>query len=80
MPPDDGRRLDNRHSVQHRWEQAIKPNEEQSVRHRQPRLRGHAATKRIQLMPQQNDLGFQSCLRLEWRDQNVKEQDQEPDH
>ena len=80
MPSDDGLRLDNRHSVQHRGKQAIEPDEEQSFRHGQTRLRGHAPTKRIQLMPKQNDLGFQSCLRLEWRDQNVKEQDQEPDH
>jgi hypothetical protein len=58
----------------------IEPNEEQSVCHRQPRLRGHAPKKHIQLMSQQNDLGFQSCLRFEWRDQNVREQDQEPDH
>jgi hypothetical protein len=29
-------------------------------------------------MSQQNDLGFQSRLRLERRDQNVEQQDQEP--
>ena len=45
MPPDDGLRLDYRHSVQHRRKQAIEPDEEQSVRHRQPRLRGHALTQ-----------------------------------
>ena len=31
-------------------------------------------------MPQQHDLGFQPRLRLEPRDQDVEEQDQEPDH
>jgi hypothetical protein len=29
---------------------------------------------------QQHNLGFQSRLRLEWRDQDVDEQDQERDH
>ena len=38
MPSDDGLRLDNRHSIQHRRKQAIEPDEEQSVRHRQSRL------------------------------------------
>jgi hypothetical protein len=31
-------------------------------------------------MPQQHDLGFQPRLRLEWRDQDMEEQDQELDH
>jgi hypothetical protein len=80
MPPDDGRRLDNRHSVQHRRKQAIQPYEEQSVRHRQPRLRGCALTQHALLMPQQHDLSFQPGLRLEWRDQDMEKQDQESDH
>src|SRR6266567_4237368 len=50
MPSDDGFRLDNRHSIQHRRKQAIGPDEEQSVRHRQSRLRGHALTQHTQLM------------------------------
>jgi hypothetical protein len=33
-----------------------------------------------QLVSQQHNLGFQSRLRLEWRDQDVDEQDQERDH
>jgi hypothetical protein len=64
MPSDDGLWLDNRHSVQHRGKQAIEPDEEQTVRHRQPRLRGHALAQHIQLMPQQHDLGFQSRPQL----------------
>jgi hypothetical protein len=32
------------------------------------------------LVSQQHNLGFQSRLRLEWRDQDVEEQDQEGDH
>jgi hypothetical protein len=31
-------------------------------------------------MSQQHDLGFEPRLRLEWRDQDVDEQDQERDH
>jgi hypothetical protein len=80
MPSDDGLRLDNRHSVQHRRKQAIQPDEEQSVRHRQLRPRGYALTQYTQLVSQQHNLGFQSRLRLEWRDQDVDEQDQERDH
>jgi hypothetical protein len=80
MPSNNGFRLDNRDGVQHRRKQAIEPDEEQSVRHRQPRLRGRALAQHIQLMPQQHDLGFQSRLRLEWRDQDMDEQDQKPDH
>src|SRR5882757_7967664 len=38
MPPDDRLWLDNRHGVQYRRKHAIEPDEEQSVRHRQPRL------------------------------------------
>ena len=80
MPPDDGLRLDNRHGVQHRRKQPIELNEEQSVRHRQLRFRGYALTQHTQLVSQQHNLGFQSRLRLEWRDQDVDEQDQERDH
>jgi hypothetical protein len=32
------------------------------------------------MVSQQHNLGFQSHLRLEWRDQDVNEQDQERDH
>jgi len=32
------------------------------------------------LMSQQHDLSFQPRLRFEWRDQDMEEQDQEPDH
>ena len=80
MPSDDGLRLDNRHSVQHRRKQAVEPDEEQSIRQRQLWARGYALAQHTQLVPQQNDLGFQSHLRLERRDQHVEEQDQEPDH
>src|SRR5712671_56836 len=80
MPPDDGLWLDNHQRVQHRRKQAIEPDEEQSVRRRQPRPRGYALTQHTQLMPQQHDLGFQPRLRLERRDQDVDEQDQERDH
>ena len=80
MPPDDGLRLDNRHGVQHRGKQAVEPDEEQSIRQRQPRPRGHALAQHTQLVPQQDDLGLQLRLRLERRDQHVEEQDQEPDH
>jgi hypothetical protein len=58
----------------------MEPDEEQSVGHRQLRLRGNAPAQHVQLMPQHHDLGFQPRLRLERRDQDVKEQDQKPDH
>ena len=77
MPPDDGLRLDNRHSVQHRRKQPIEPNEKQSIRQRQLRPRRYALAQHTQLVPQQNDLGFQLRLRLERRDQDVEEQDPE---
>src|SRR5260370_9604660 len=73
MPPDDGLWLDNHQRVQHRRKQAIEPDEEQSVRRRQPRRRGYALTQHTQLMSQQHDLGFQSRLRLERRDQDMEE-------
>src|SRR5260370_31559721 len=80
MPSNDGLRLDNRDSVQHRRKQAIEPDKEQSVRHRQLRLRGYALTQHVQLMPQHDDVGFQARLRLERRDHDVKKQAQERDH
>src|SRR5260370_3399451 len=45
MPPDDRFWLDNGDSVQPRREQAIEPDEEQSVRQRQLRPRSHALTQ-----------------------------------
>jgi hypothetical protein len=72
MPANDG--------VQQRRKQAIEPDEDQSVGDRESRLRREALTQHSQLMPQQDDLGFQPRLRLKWRDQYVKEQFQEIDH
>jgi hypothetical protein len=51
-----------------------------AIGYRQLRLRGKALAQHIQLMPQQDDLGFQSRLRLERRDQDVDEQVQKRDH
>src|SRR5829696_2336033 len=80
MPPDDRLRVDKGYGVQHRWEQPIEPDEEQSVGYRQLRLRRNAPTQHVQLMPQHDDLGFQPCLRLERRDHDVEDQAQERDH
>jgi hypothetical protein len=80
MPPDDGCRLDYRHSVQYRRKQAVEPDEEQSIRQRQLWPRGYALAQHTQLVSQQHDFGLQLRLRLERRDQHVEEQDQEPDH
>src|SRR5260370_7570926 len=79
MPSNDGLRLDNRDSVQHRRKQAIEPDKEQAVRHRQLRLRGYALTQHVQLMPHHDDLGFQPRLRLERRDPDMKKHPQNPD-
>jgi hypothetical protein len=65
---------------QHRRKQAIEPDEEQSVGHRELRLWGQPSTQDSHLMPQQDDLGFQPRPRLEWRDQDVGDQAQELDH
>ena len=46
----------------------------------QKSTRGYVLTERAQLVPQQHDLGFQSRLRLERRNQGLEEQDQELDH
>jgi hypothetical protein len=73
MPPDDGLRLNNRHSVQHRRKQAIEPDEEQSIRQRRLWPRGYALAQHTQLVPQQNDLSLQLRLRPERRDQHAEE-------
>src|ERR1700704_2875810 len=80
MPSNNGLRLDNRDSVQHRRKQAIEPDKEQSVGDRQFRVRGNAPAQHVQLMPQQDNLGFQPRLRLERRDQDVEKQAEERDH
>src|SRR6266853_3351183 len=80
MPPDDRLWLDNGDGVQHRRKQAIEPDEEQSVGHRKFRLRGNAPVQHAQLMPQDDDLGLKSRLRLERRNQDVNEQLQEVHH
>lgn len=74
MPPNDRLRLNNGNGAQHRWDQAIEPNEEQSIGYCQPRFRGDAPAQHVQLMPQQDDLGLQPRPRLERRDQHVDEQ------
>ena len=53
---------------------------EQPVSYCQLRPCGYPLTQHTQLMPQQHDLGFQPRLRLERRDKDMEEQDQEPDH
>ena len=76
MPSNDGLRLDNRDRVKHRRKKAIEPDKQQSVRHRQLRLRGYALAQHVQLMPKHDDLGFQPRLRPERRDHNMKKQAQ----
>jgi len=80
MQPDDRLWLDNGDGVQHRRKQSIEPHEEQSVGRRKFRFRRRMPAQHVQLMPQQHDLGFQPCLRLEWRDQDVEKQAQKRDH
>src|SRR4030088_2427704 len=80
MPSNNGFRLDNRDGVQHRRKQAIEPDKDQSVGDRQLRVRGNAPAQHVQLMPQQDDLGFQPRLRPEQRDHDVEKQAQERDH
>src|ERR1700757_3427357 len=65
MPSHDGFRLDDRDGAQHGWEQPIEPNEDQSIGDRQSRLRGNLSTQHVQLMPENQVLGFESRLRLE---------------
>ena len=79
MPPDDRLWLDNGDRVQHRGKQSLEPHEEQAIDYRQFGLRRNAPAQHVQLMPQQDDLGFQPCLRLEWRDQDVEKQIQKRD-
>jgi len=75
MPSDDSLWLDNGDGVQQRRKQAIEPNEEQSIGHGKFMLRGNATAQHVQLMSQQHDLSLEPCLRLEWRDQDMEEQD-----
>jgi hypothetical protein len=67
MPSNNGFRLDNRDGVQHRRKQAIEPDKDQSVGDRQSRIRRNAPVQHVQLMSQQDDLGFQPRLRPERR-------------
>src|SRR6267154_2418828 len=80
MPSNNGLRLDNRDGVQHRRKQAIEPDKEQSVGDRQLRVRGNAPAQHVELMPQQDNLGFQPRVRLERRDHDVEKQAQKRDH
>jgi hypothetical protein len=56
--------LDNGDGVQHRWKQAMEPDQKQSVDDGQFRLRGNAPAQNVQLMPQHDDLGLElrTCL------------------
>jgi hypothetical protein len=80
MPPNNRIRFDNCHNIQHRRKQAIEPDKEQSVGHRQLRLRGNAPAQQVQLMPQQHNLSFKPCPSPKRRYQDAKKQDRERDH
>ena len=80
MPTDYRLGLNNGDGVQHRREQPIEPDEEQSVGHRQFGLRGDASAQHVQLMPQHHNLRFQPRPRLERRDQDMQGEAQKRDH
>jgi hypothetical protein len=72
--------LNDRDGIARRWKDPRQPDEYQPIDRRQSRPRGRTPTQYIQLMPQNDDLSFQSRLRLEGRDQNVEQQLQDVDH
>ena len=80
MPTDYRLGLNNSDGVQHRREQPIEPDEEQSVGDRQFGLRGDASAQHVQLMPQHHNLRFQPRPRLERRYQDMQGEAQKRDH
>jgi hypothetical protein len=66
MPANDRLWLNNGDGAQQRRKQAMEPNEEQAIGHRNFRFRGNPPAQHVQPMPQQHDLSLKPCLRLNW--------------
>jgi hypothetical protein len=64
--------LDDDRSIQQRRHKAIEPDEEQSIRCREPWLGGTPASQQVQLMSQENNLGLEPGLRPERRSQDMQ--------
>jgi len=72
--------LDDHDGVQHGRAQPTKPNEDQPIDERQSRTRWHPAAQDVQLMAENDDLGFKSPLGPEQRDHEPRQELQTIDH
>jgi hypothetical protein len=69
VPSHDRVGLDDDSRAEQRRHKTIEPDEEQSVRRREPWLGAKPAAQQVQLMEQEDNLGLQPRLRLERRRQ-----------
>src|SRR6266581_699021 len=80
MPPHQGLRSDDSDGPEHRWKPSVQQDQEQAIPICELDATPHPALQHNQLMTERRVLGFKSALRLERRDGQGQEEEDERDH
>src|SRR5258705_3010628 len=80
MPTHQGLRSDDSDGPEHRWKPSIQQDQEQAIPICELDATPHPALQRNQLMTERSVLGLKSALRLERRDGQGQEEEEERDH
>src|SRR5437016_1499196 len=80
MPTHQGLRSDDSDGPEHRWKPSIQQDQEQAIPICELDATPHPALQHNQLMTERRVLGFKSALRLERRDGQGQEEEDERDH
>src|SRR5260221_13537877 len=79
MPTHQGLRSDDSDGPEHRWKPSIQQDQEQAIPIRELDATAHPALQHNQLMTERSVLGLKSAIRLERRDGQGQEEDEERD-
>src|SRR5258706_6199810 len=80
MPTQQGLRSDDSDGPEHRWKQSRQQDQEQAIPICELGATPHPALQHNQLMTERRVLGLKSALRLERRDGQGQEEEEERDH
>src|SRR6266481_6212045 len=80
MPTHQGLRSDDNDGPEHRWKPSIQQDQEQAIPICELDATPHPALQHNQLMTERRVLGLKSALRLERRDGQGQEEEEERDH
>jgi len=80
MPTYESLGTDDRDGPEHRWKPSIQQDQEQAIPICELDAPPHPALQHNQLMTERRVLGLKSALRLEWRDGQGQEEEEERDH